>query len=60
MTRVRGKRGRLVHVMTYGVRQDLAPEDVPAVLCGVRITAPIIEPDEPVTCERCHEISTTN
>lgn len=64
VTPVRGKRGALVHLCTYGVGRDKAPEDLPVVLCGVRISQPIVEPDSEVTCWKCenlqYEIETFN
>lgn len=64
MTPVRGKRGKFVHLVAYGVRQDLAPESISLTLCGVRLRMSIIEPDATVTCWRCetmqHEIDTFN
>ena len=60
MTPVRARRGRLIHLVAIGIGKDLAPEDLPVVLCGRRIKSPVVEPDLSVTCERCHEIATTN
>ena len=56
-TKVRARRGKLVHAVTlYGERRDLAPEDIPALVCGKRIKGPVIVDDEYVTCPVCSEI----
>lgn len=56
MTRVRGRRGRLVHAVSYGIRRDLAPEEIPTLVCGRRLRAAVIVVDEYVTCPVCEEI----
>lgn len=56
MTPVRGKRGRLVHAANaIGIRRDLAPEDIPNLLCARRLHAPIIV-DEEIDCPACLDI----
>ncbi len=55
MTPVRGRRGKLVHCVTHGVHRDLAPEDVPNLLCGRSIKAPLIV-DEEIDCPACLDI----
>jgi len=56
MTYVRGKRGRLVHIMTpHGARRDLAPESIPPILCGKRMRGAVIT-DDYATCEACLSI----
>jgi hypothetical protein len=64
VTPVRGRRGKYIHLVAFGVRQDQAPESISLTLCGVRLHTSIIEPDAVVTCWRCeemqHEIDTFN
>jgi hypothetical protein len=55
VTPVRGKRGSLVHAVTTGMRRDLAPEDVPILLCGRRLRGPIVV-DEEIDCPACLDI----
>jgi hypothetical protein len=52
MTRVRSKhsRSRITHV-SYDLRTTM---------CGKRCDGWIVEPQEGVTCARCHEATTTN
>lgn len=55
-TRVRSRRGKLVHAVTlHGERRDLAPEHIPALVCGKRIKGAVVV-DEYVTCPACEEI----
>lgn len=56
MTRVRGKRGKLVHGWTsHGARRDLAPEEIPSLICGRRLRGAVIV-DEEINCEACISI----
>lgn len=56
-TKVRSRRGKLVHAVTlYGERRDLAPEDIPALVCGKKIKGAVVCPDDYVTCPVCVEI----
>jgi len=55
MTPVRGKRGRLVHAMAFGVRRDLAPEDIRPILCGKKLRGAIVV-DEDIDCDACLSI----
>jgi hypothetical protein len=56
VTAVRGKRGKLVHAWTpVGSRRDLAPEDVPSLLCGKRLKGAVIT-DEHVDCPICVDV----
>jgi hypothetical protein len=55
MTPVRGKRGRLVHLMAF-IRRDFTPEDAARkTLCGRSLRGPMIV-DEEVTCPGCEDI----
>lgn len=56
MTPVRGKRGKLVHAMTIGIRRDLAPDEIPSLVCGKKLRGAVIAEDEYVTCPHCVEI----
>ena len=53
MTPVKGKRGKLVHAMAYGIRRDLAPEDITTLVCGRKMKGAVIAYDEYVTCPTC-------
>ena len=56
MTAVKGKRGRLVHAwMPHGTRRDLAPEDIPTVVCGRKLSGGVITEDD-IDCRACLEI----
>jgi hypothetical protein len=56
MTHVRGKRGRLVHIVTsHGSRRDLAPEEIPTILCGKKLRGAIITDDD-VSCDACLDV----
>jgi hypothetical protein len=56
VTGVRGKRGKLVHGWTpHGSRRDVAPEEVPSLICGRRIKGAVIT-DEHIDCPICVEI----
>lgn len=56
MTKVRGKRGKLVHAWTeYGTRRDLAPSEIPNLICGKRLKAALVV-DEEITCDACLDI----
>lgn len=56
MTAVRSRRGRVVHAWApAGSRRDLAPEDIPNITCGRKISGAFIT-DEPITCLACIEI----
>jgi hypothetical protein len=55
VTPVRGRRGKLVHCITHGVRRDLAPECIPNILCGVQLRGPLIV-DEEIDCRACLDI----
>jgi hypothetical protein len=55
-TKVRGRRGKLVHALTYtGERKDLAPEDVPMLVCGKRMKGVLVT-DDHISCPQCTEI----
>lgn len=56
MTPVRGRRGKLVHAMAVGIRQDLAPDEIPQLVCGKKLKGAVIAHDEYVTCPVCVEI----
>lgn len=56
MTPVRGKRGRLVHAWTpHGARRDLAPEQIPDVICGRRLAGARVV-DENIDCPACLDV----
>lgn len=56
MTKVRSKRGRLVHAVTpHGTRRDLAPEDIPEIECGRKLKGAVIV-DDHVSCPACIHI----
>ena len=56
MIAVRGKRGRLVHgVTSHGARRDLAPEDIPTILCGRRMKGCVVTEDH-IDCPACVSI----
>ena len=55
MTYVRGRRGRLVHIVTHGIRRDLAPDEIPTIVCGRKLRGAIIVDDGPL-CEACAEV----
>ena len=55
-TRVRGRRGKLVHaVVLNGERRDLAPEDIPTLVCGRRMKGCVIT-DDHINCPVCEDI----
>ena len=56
MTPVRSRRGKLVHAMETGIRRDLAPDEIPALVCGKRLKSAVVATDEYVTCPVCVEI----
>jgi len=59
MTPVRSKRGKLVHAVAHGIRRDLAPDDVPTLVCGKKLKGCRVT-DEHVTCPACVEILFNN
>lgn len=52
---MKAKRGVLVHCIAAGIRRDLAPEEIPTLVCGKRIKGPRIV-DDNITCPACLEI----
>lgn len=55
-TKVRSRRGRLVHALTqYGERLDLAPEDIPTLVCGRRVKGVVLT-DDYISCPACADI----
>lgn len=55
MTPVRSRRGRLVHAVATGLRRDLAPDEIPTLVCGKRIKGAVVV-DEHIDCPACVEI----
>jgi hypothetical protein len=56
MTPVRSRRGKIVHLVATGIRRDLAPEQIPAVVCGKRLKSAVVTDDD-VTCDACLDIA---
>ena len=55
-TKVRSRHGKLVHALTlHGSRRDLAPEDIPTLLCGRRVKGVTVT-DDHIDCPACTEI----
>lgn len=59
MTPVRARRGKVVHAVAIGIRRDLAPDEIPNLVCGKRLKSAVIT-DEHVNCEACVDILFNN